>query len=217
VTGGQQFRPLLVAGVAGGVGTSTWVRILRLATTLPVEDVGVYPADQPGRPVDILVCSNTAAAAARLGPVLGGCPRPPLLVVMHTASGVLTESRSYLRIADPHVTARFAIAHRRAWLEMAEAPGARLPPKAGDIERAATELVPALQAMYARPRPSALAGRTTGPTTGPAAPPGPPMPAGGLMQPPPATGTPARPLPARGGPPPGWPPATHGGGIATRR
>lgn len=213
MTGGQHTRPLLVAGVAGGVGTSTWVRIVRVAISLPVEDVGVYRADRPGRPVDILVTSNTAAATAQLGPALACCPRPPLLVVMHTANGVLTESRSYLRIADPHVTARFAIGHRRAWLEMAAAPGARLPTKAADIEQAIADLVPALQAMYSRPLPPVPAGRATGPGTLP----GQLVPAGGPMQQYPAAGTTGRPVPAPAVPTGLWPPAASGGGIAANR
>lgn len=157
----MQFRPLLVAGVAGGVGTSTWVRIVRVATALPVDDLGTYRADQPGRLVDILVTSNTAAATSRIGPALGCCPRPPLLVVMHTAPGVIAESRSYLRMADPHLTARFDIGHRRSWLEMTSAPGERLPAKATDIETAMTQLAPALQAMFAAPHPGAVTGALT--------------------------------------------------------
>lgn len=145
------YRPLLVVGVAGGVGTSTWVRVMRQATTVPVQDGGVYRVDGPVLPVDIVVTSNTAAAAARVGPVLAVCPRRPLLVVMHTAGGQLTEARAFLRMAEPHVTARFDIDHRRAWLDMPAAPGVRLPTKAQDIERAVAGLVPALQAMYASP------------------------------------------------------------------
>ncbi|EHY87485.1 hypothetical protein SacazDRAFT_00527 [Saccharomonospora azurea NA-128] len=146
VTGGQ-MRPLVVAGVAGGVGTSTWARVLYLATRLPVNDSGVYR----GGVIDVLVSSNTAASTARLGPALAVCPRPPVLVVMHTVPGTIAESRSHLRKVQPHITARFDISHQRAWLEMANPPGTRVPPKAKDIAEALRQLPAALQQMYTGP------------------------------------------------------------------
>lgn len=151
MTGGS-YRPLLVAGVAGGVGTSTWARCLRLVTTFAVEDLGEYR----GGLVDVLVTSNTAASTSRVGAALAVCPRPPVLVVMHTAPGVIAESRSHLRKVDPHITARFDIGHQRRWLEMDGAPGQRLPAKAKDIAEAMRCFPEALRAMYAGPsRPTA--------------------------------------------------------------
>ena len=146
---GAGYRPLLVAGVAGGVGTSTWVRCLQLVTNLPVQDLGVYG----GGVLDVLVCSNTAAATSRLGSALAACPRPPVLVVMHTAAGVVVASRSYLRRVGPHITARFDIGHQRRWLEMDSAPGSRLPAKVKDIDEALRRFPEALRVMYSPPRP----------------------------------------------------------------
>ncbi len=141
------MRPLLVAGVAGGVGTSTWARVLYLATGLPVQDGGVYR----GGVIDVLVSSNTAASTARLGPALAVCLRSPVLVVMHTVPGTIAESRSHLRKVQPHITARFDISHQRAWLEMANPPGTRVPTKAKDIAEALRQLPAALQQMYTGP------------------------------------------------------------------
>lgn len=144
-------RPLLVAGVAGGVGTSTWTRCVRLGTGLPVEDLGVYR----GGLVDVLVTSNTAAATSRLGPALAACPRPPLLVVMSTVPGVVAESRSYLRKADPHITARFDVAYQRKWSEMESPPGLRFPSNVKDVVEALRQFPAALHMMYAAPARSA--------------------------------------------------------------
>lgn len=144
---GGQFRPLLVAGVAGGVGTSTWARCVRLASGLPVEDLGVYR----GGLVDVLVTSNTAAATSKLGPALAACARPPVLIVMHILPGVVAESRSHLRKADPHIAARFDIAHHRNWCEMESPPGRRLSPKARDVIEALRRFPAALHTMYAPP------------------------------------------------------------------
>lgn len=137
-------RPLFVAGVAGGVGTSTWCRIVRVAVKLPVEDLGRYR----GGPVDVLVTSNTAAATSRLGPALGLCPRAPVLVVMHTVPGAVVGARSHLRRVEPHIVARLDVAHHRSWLEMAAAPGERLLPRLKDVVEALQRLPAALSAMY---------------------------------------------------------------------
>lgn len=144
---GGQFRPLLVAGVAGGVGTSTWARCVRLGTGLPVEDVGVYQ----GGLVDVLVTSNTAAAASRLGTALAACPRPPLLVVMQVVPGAVAAARSYLRKADPHITARFDIPHQRKWCELDSPPGRQFPARVRDVVEALRRFPIALQQMYAMP------------------------------------------------------------------
>jgi len=143
--GTGSWRPLLVAGVAGGVGTSTWVRILQAVSRLPVRDLGQYG----GGMVDVLVTSNTASAAARVGSVLARCPLPPVLVVMHTVPGVVVESRSLLRKVQPHVAARLDVAHYRSWVEMEHPPGPRLlPVRAKDLAEVLRQFPAALQAMY---------------------------------------------------------------------
>lgn len=146
MTGGRVWA-LRVAGVAGGVGTSTWTRILQLAVTFPVHDLREYRGDE----VDILVTSNTAASTARLGQALNACPRPPVLVVMHTVPGVIAESRSHLRKVQPHITAQFDIAHQRSWLEMEHAPGPKISSKAKDIVEALRALPQAIAQMYPPP------------------------------------------------------------------
>lgn len=160
---GAQGRPLLVAGVAGGVGTSTWIRILRqgypglgiddLRDLVPFADelARLHAVRQRHGTVDVLVSSNTAAAAARIGPALALCPRPPLLVVMHTAAWEPAETRAHLRKITPHITAQIDIAHHRAWLGIDAAPGRRLPEKARDISEALARFPDQLRAMYAAP------------------------------------------------------------------
>jgi hypothetical protein len=101
--------------------------------------------------LDVLVTSNTASACSRLGPALAACPRPPLLVVMCTVPGVIAESRSYLRKADPHVTARFDISHQRKWCEMDSPPGRAFPSSIKDVVEALQRFPAALNAMYASP------------------------------------------------------------------
>lgn len=155
---GRTSRPLLVAGVAGGVGTSTWVRAMRQLVALPILDVGVYPSDEDsgstsrarrGPVVDILVTANTAASTApvRLGRALAACPRPPILVVMHTVPGSIGTARAHLRTAKPHIARQINIAHQQVWLEMDEAPGKYLPKGFAEIVRS---LPATLQQMYSK-------------------------------------------------------------------
>lgn len=153
-------RPLLVAGVAGGVGTSTWVRALMRVVAVPIRDLGVYPADdEPGSVggshrrgpvVDVLVTSNTAAstANARLGRVLALCPRPPVLVVMHTVPGSIGAARAHLRAAKAHVTRQIDVAHQPVWLELDEPPGKYLPK---DFPKLVQSLPASFAQMYAAP------------------------------------------------------------------
>lgn len=116
VTGGRS--PLLVAGVAGGVGTSTWVRVLHQVQA-PATDLGVYR----GGPVEVLVTDTSASAASRIGPALAQCqPLRPLLVVMHRDPGDVAASRAFLRQALPHLAGGFEVGHRREWLHAVEAP-----------------------------------------------------------------------------------------------
>lgn len=152
-------RPLLVAGVAGGVGTSTWVRALCRVIAMPVRDLGVYPTDDdPGSmggpprrpPVDVLVTSNTATATApaRLGRALAVCPRPPVLVVMHTVPGSIGAARAHLRAAQPHITRLVTVAHQTYWLELDEPPGKHLPKGFAELVRS---LPDAFAQMYSTP------------------------------------------------------------------
>ena len=157
VTGGQ-VQPLLVAGVSGGAGTSTWVRVLGIKFGMPVQDLGVYG----GGRVDVLVSSNHASSTAQIEGALNlarishqqaGLPHlKPLLVVMHIAPGSVTESKAYLRKALPHLTALFQIAHHRDWPRMVLAPGSDVP-TTKDLANVLEKFPFALRAMYTRPGP----------------------------------------------------------------
>jgi hypothetical protein len=152
VTEGKS-RPLFVAGVAGGVGTSTWTRAFSSQVRLPVEDLGVFirylaRINRASGIVDVLVTSNTASATAQLGEVLARCERPPLLVVMHTVPGSIAAARAYLRQAKPHITRRFDVPHQQVWLEMDQPPGRYLPKDFMSLVRA---MPVALQEMYSSP------------------------------------------------------------------
>lgn len=209
MTGGQ-VRPLLVAGVAGGVGTSTWIRILRQGYPgLRIEDLRdlVPLADELGRlravrqnngAVDILVSSNTAAAAARIGPALALCPRPPLLVVMHTAAWEPAETRAHLRKITPHIAVQIDIAHHRVWLGIDAAPGQHLSEKARDISDALARFPERLRAMYATPAaPAAQFAPSPNPDV--------------ATRPPVAPARPSALVPRAGPPPPSWRPPPGGG------
>jgi hypothetical protein len=149
-----------------------------------------------GGAVDVLVTSNTAAATAMIGPALRRCPRPPVLVVMHTAPGVVHEAHAHLMTVEPHITARFDINHERAWLEMEAAPGKRLSRRMKDVVNAINRLPEALRAMYPAPT-----GTIAPPPTAPYTPPPVlPHPSG------PIPGVSASPLMPRAGPQPYWPP-----------
>lgn len=157
MTDGQR-RPLLVGGVAGGVGASTFARALSVAARVPVHDLGVYRGADPyhGTLVDLLITSNTAAATGQLGRALALCPRPPVLIIMHTVpGGVNRASTAHLRSADPHLSSTFQIYHQRQWPELEAAPGKDVPKSVLSVIR---QLPAAVQAMYRVPiRPPALA------------------------------------------------------------
>lgn len=159
MTGGQ-VRPLQVAGVAGGVGTSTFVRILESKFPgNPVVNVGIYRPELPQMGgVDVLVTSNLFAAASKVAGTLGTFLRPPLLVVMHVGNRDVPATRSHLRKVNPYISARFDIHHKRAWWNLTKAPTASHPADLSDLE--ALDAFPtALTKMYQHPprRPVAVA------------------------------------------------------------
>jgi hypothetical protein len=157
----RKSRSLYVAGVAGGVGTSTWTRAFRSQVRVPVVELGVFVTflagiERASGPVDVLVTSNTAAATAQIGGALAKCERPPLLVVMHTVPGSIGAARAHLRKAKPHITRRFDVPHQHMWLELDEPPGSYVPKSFTEIVHA----VPAaLHEMYSgppKPRPAGV-------------------------------------------------------------
>ncbi|WP_158886263.1 hypothetical protein [Amycolatopsis anabasis] len=184
MTDGQ--RPLLLGGVAGGVGTSTFVRVLRAVATIPVHDLGVYR----GGLVDLLITSNTASATAQLGCALAACPRPPVLIVMHTVPGGISRaSKSHLRSAEPHLSSTFEVFHQRTWPELDSPPGKSVPKPVVSLVR---ELPEAVRRMYSVPA-RHVAPQNSGPQPLPPA-----------VTPPGRTVSPPRPreFPPRAGPPP---------------
>jgi hypothetical protein len=139
-----RIRPLLLGGVVGGVGVSTFARVLHAAVTVAVHDMGRYEGVGP---LDLLVTSNTAASTTMLGRLLGLCPRPPVLIVMHTvAGGINRASRAHLRAAEPHVCTVLEVLHQRSWPGLAAPPGLLVPKRVLAVAR---ELPAAVQRMYA--------------------------------------------------------------------
>ncbi|MFJ5984420.1 hypothetical protein [Lentzea sp. NPDC092896] len=185
VTDGQSaFDPLVVAGVAGGVGTSTWVRLWGAAHGpaygITIADTGHYTNGRVnaehehsanGR-VEVLVSSNTAASTSRIGPTLhtlhqlarhhGYHQPPPVLVVMHTVPGVVSTLKADLITVAPHLTAILRVRHKQDWLGMAQPPGDSYP-QHKDIVEALDGMRDAIVAMY-------LGGPTTSLSPSPAAP-----------------------------------------------
>ena len=105
---------LSVAGVAGGVGTTT------VATAIGAVDRGVFVA----RPSDVLVCRATgdslirAGQAARLIAEATG-RRPVLAVTAADAAGPSRPTAARLRLLGPHVTAVVVLPFVRRWRELA--------------------------------------------------------------------------------------------------
>ncbi|GAA4009851.1 hypothetical protein GCM10022247_34990 [Allokutzneria multivorans] len=141
---GGQRQPLAIAGVAGGVGTSTWVRLLQRAE-VAATDTGVYH----GGELTMLVTNTTAAATRHIGTALWLSPRPPILVVLATSPRDLQgAAKSFVTAAKPHLAYQLALPYERRWAGLVEAPGP------GDL-RARTRLVlnqlpEALRAFYSQ-------------------------------------------------------------------
>jgi hypothetical protein len=139
VTGGQEPSGLYVAGTAGGVGTSTLARMIDTRLNPPgqtvrkVTDLGVFRPQQIPRgrpfpfPIHVLVASNTGASADVLADVVRGYAgvfgRPPVLAVMHTASGTVPIWDRKILVTDPFLAERVDFAHIRRWVELGTAPG----------------------------------------------------------------------------------------------
>jgi len=104
----------VVAGVAGGVSTST------VAAALNGQDRGKFN----GRPVDVLVCRSTSQSlllAANAAQCLSYSPelRPVLAV---TADGPCAPTKAInarLRMVEPHTAAVVALPYVRRWRESA--------------------------------------------------------------------------------------------------
>ncbi|WP_214406336.1 hypothetical protein [Pseudonocardia lacus] len=112
--GGGARPRLTVAGVAGGVGTTT------VATGLGALDRGVFT----GRGVDILVCRATGDSLVRAGRAAqlitaDGRPRPFLAVTAADTSGPTRPVTARLRLIEPHTAAVVLLPFVRRWRELA--------------------------------------------------------------------------------------------------
>ena len=149
-----------VAGVAGGVGTTT------VAAALSAADRGVFV----GRPVDVLVCRATGDSLVRAGQAAqlvaqAGGRRPVLAVTAADASGPSRPVTARLRLLEPHTSAVVVLPFVRRWRDLAvpldEARALLAVPRT-DLSRPLRRYAAAAQDLMA-----ALGDRT--PTTRPAA------------------------------------------------
>ena len=107
-------RALTVAGVAGGVGTTT------IARALAAVDRGVFT----GRPVDVLVCRSTADSllrAARAAYLISTQQhrRPVLAVNTAHAAGPSRPSTARMRLLEPHTAGVVVLPYVRRWRDLA--------------------------------------------------------------------------------------------------
>jgi hypothetical protein len=111
----SRMRAPRIAGVAGGVGTTT------LATALRGYDRG--RADEMG--TDILVCRSTgeslhAAATAITWMVNAGSPRPVLAVVADQPVPVRGPLRARLRMIEPQAAALILVPYVGHWRDLTD-------------------------------------------------------------------------------------------------
>lgn len=102
-----------VAGVAGGVGTST------LAAAMGARDRGVFV----GRPVDVLVCRATGDSLIRAGHaaqlIAQTTGRKPVVAVTSAdASGPSRPVTARLRLLEPHTAAVIVLPFIRRWRDL---------------------------------------------------------------------------------------------------
>ena len=103
-----------VAGVAGGVGTTT------IARALAGSDRGVFT----GRPVDVLVCRATADSlvrAARAAYLISSQQhrRPVLAVNTTDTAGPSRPSVARMRLLEPHTAGVVVLPYVRRWRDLA--------------------------------------------------------------------------------------------------
>ncbi len=107
-------RAPLVAGVAGGVGTTT------IARALAGVDRGVFT----GRPVDVLVCRATADSlvrAARAAYLISSQQhrRPVLAVNTADIAGPSRPGVARMRLLEPHTAGVVVLPYVRRWRDLA--------------------------------------------------------------------------------------------------
>lgn len=102
--------PPSVAGVSGGVGTST------LAVALGGCDLGVFA----GRPADVVVCRGTVASVLMAGRVAALCARPVVAVVAVDAAKPGQPLTSRLALLEPHTAAVVLVPHVPQWRDVVD-------------------------------------------------------------------------------------------------
>lgn len=107
-----------VAGVAGGVGTTT------VAAALGAADCGVFTG-RAGRPVDVLVCRATGDSLVRAGRaaqrvVADGHARPVVAVTRPDPQGPSRPVNARMRLLEPHAAAVVVLPFVRRWRDVAE-------------------------------------------------------------------------------------------------
>ena len=105
---------LVVAGVGGGVGTTT------IATALGLRDRGVFV----GRAADVLVCRAAGDSLIRAGyaaqlAFAWGQARPIVAVTAADLSGASRPTAARLRLLEPHTAAVIILPFVRRWRELA--------------------------------------------------------------------------------------------------
>ena len=98
-----------IAGVAGGVGTST------LAAALRARDCGIY---RGGDVVDVLVARSSMYSLGCAQRAIAATPAPPVLAVVTEVPGSLPGVvKTRLRMTEPHVAAIVVLPFVLDWAE----------------------------------------------------------------------------------------------------
>lgn len=107
-------EPPFIAGVAGGVGTTT------VAATLRGRDCGLYRAHKP---VHVLVCRSTLYSLGCAQRALQYTPAPPVLAVVDDVpnGGLPTNTANRLRMTEGYVSAAVRLPFVSDWRDV-EAP-----------------------------------------------------------------------------------------------
>ena len=104
------MRAPVVAGVGGGVGTTT------VAVGLRGHDNGRVSGHRPDGPLDILVCRGTLDSVRRAAAVLDEAgPEPPVLAVTLAGRVPRGPLRARLELLEPDAAALVLLPHVRRW------------------------------------------------------------------------------------------------------
>ena len=104
------MRAPVVAGVGGGVGTTT------VAVGLRGHDSGRVSGHRPDGPLDILVCRGTLDSVRRAAAVLDEAgPEPPVLAVTLAGRVPRGPLRARLELLEPDAAALVLLPHVRRW------------------------------------------------------------------------------------------------------